>query len=430
MELSTLIQCLDRHTRSAHRAATAIVAAVWFIVFATLPAAAQPADDVLAKVGSALAERDARIAELERQTTTYARPEDDWPKPPEQLTWPVHQVIELDAGEQGWPWDAFPKSAPAGTRIIIRPKRVTDDGEPQNIRPVINAGPIRWGRGLENTVVEIQDCVLVPDGHTYVLPDGGVVYLSEDGEVISATGNRVDVVQAEQSRMFNLPAGSRVTLPRGDTVMFLGHEVNIITRRCTVKGDHGDTKDALNHQRMIGFVATIDTRFVDLAFGLRSVDYASNVEMSVIADDGIQGTPHIEGANLSGLIRYTNTHPDATELGNTSGLRWDGFHARGIDGQGFAAGNLDDCLILNSSVVPDSEFDAYAFAVHNLSDFWWMGGLIEGRLRITGEVDDNSGFVGVDFVSPWLQIEAMARKGMQFIDCTNYGKPIITEELP
>lgn len=378
MNLAPVIHRLDRHTRSAHRTATTTIAALWLLVFATLPAAAQPADDVLAKVGSALAERDARIAELERQTTAYARPA-DWPQPPEQLTWPVHQVIELDAGEQGWPWDAFPRSAPAGTRIIIRPKRVTDDGEPQNIRPVINAGPIRWGGGLEHTVVEIQDVVL---------------------------------------------------RPKGNTVMFLGHEVNIITRRCTVKGDHGDTKDALNHQRMIGFVATIDTRFVDLAFGLRSVDYAKNVEMSVIADDGIQGTPHIEGANLSGLIRYTNTHPDATELGDTSGLRWDDFHARGIDGQGFAAGNLDDSFILNSSIVPDSEFDAYAFAVHNLSDFWWIGGLIEGRLRITGEVDDNSGFVGVDFVSPWLQIEAMARKGMQFIDCTNHGRPITTEELP
>lgn len=338
---------------------------------AAAPAFGQPSDDVLAKVESALAERDAKIAQLEREQVGYARPA-DWPEPPEQLSWPVHQVIELDAGEQGWPWAEFPKSAPAGTRIVIRPKRVTDDGKPQNIRPVINSGVIRWGRGLKDTVVEIQDCVL---------------------------------------------------RPKGDTVLFLGDEVNIITRRCTAKGDHGDTRDALNHQRMIGFVAVIDTRIVDMAFGLRSVAYARNVEMSVIADDGIQGTRHIEGATLSGLVRYTAAHPDGAELGDIDRLRWDGVTMRGIDGQGFAASSLNDVVILNSSIDMASNFDAYAFAPHNLTDFRWWGGVIKGRVRITGRVD-NAEFRGVAFESPALQIEAMARKGVAFIDCTNYGEPI------
>ncbi|MEM1208536.1 MAG: hypothetical protein AAGI54_04645 [Planctomycetota bacterium] len=337
----------------------------------------QPANDVLAKVESALAERDARIVSLERRLNGYPRPV-DWPQPPEWLNWPVHRVIELEPGEQRWPWAEFPRSAPAGTRIVIRPKRVTDDGTPQNMRPVIRSGVIRWGRGLKDTIVEVQDCVLMTEGNT---------------------------------------------------VLFLGDEVNLIIRHCAFTGDYGETKDALNHQRMIGRVAIIDTRIANAAFGLRSVAYAKNVDMSIIADDGAQGTPIIEKALLSGLIRYTPAHPDGAELGHFKGLRWDGVDMRGIDGQGFAASSVTDGLVLNSSIDMASNFDAYAFAVHNLTDFWWRGRSIKGRVRITGKAID-SGFEGVDFESPELQIEAMARQGARFIDCTNNGEPIVAEAAP
>jgi hypothetical protein len=295
----------------------------------------------------------------------------DWPAPPAELSWPVHQTIELAGVEQAFPSDELDTDAPTGTRIVIKGRRQDEQGQPDNIRPVIRDS-VRWSSALDGTIIEFQGVVISIDGNSAFLE--------------------------------------------------FGTELDCIFRDCVIRGDYGDSKDAPNHQT-IGFVAMVNTTISGCSFGLRSVAYAEDVRMSVIADDGIQGTPIINGATLEDLTRYTLAHPDGAELDTASGLRWNDVHMRRIDGQGFAATSVTDAQIYNCTVDTTGDYGAYALAVHNLTDFEWVGGWFRGNCRITGTAT-NTRFIGVGFECNPDMITQMQDAGAVFIGCSNNGELI------
>ncbi|MEM1209223.1 MAG: hypothetical protein AAGI54_08140 [Planctomycetota bacterium] len=316
---------------------------------------------------------DARLAVRATPDDRIPRPDGvDWSEPPPELEWPIYHTIELEGRAQPFPWDRLPKDAPPGHRIVIKPRRRTPDGRPDNVRPVIDDA-VRWSRKLDGTVLEFQNLILRPKGN---------------------------------SAFFRF-----------------GEELDTITRNCLVRGDHGDGKDALNHHKT-GFTAVIDTTISGCAFGLKGCDYAENVRISNTSDDGIQDTDTLVDVEVTDLIRYTAAHPDVCELGRAKGLRWDGFAGKRFDGQGFAASSCEDCWLLNGEMSAQSEYDAAAFGVHILRDFHWLSRRpIQGTFRV-GKVEGVARFVGVPFQCPQSMIDSAARLGVQFESCTNYGELI------
>ncbi|MEO0966032.1 MAG: hypothetical protein AAFY08_13065 [Planctomycetota bacterium] len=295
-----------------------------------------------------------------------------WPTPPAEINWPVFTTIELEGKSQPFPWDRFPKDAPPGHRIVIKPRRRTEDGRPDNVRPVIDDA-VRWSKRLDGTVVEFQDLILRPKGNTAFLR--------------------------------------------------FGEELDTITRNCLVVGDHGDGKDALNHHKT-GFNAVIDTTISGCAFGLKGCDYAENVRITNTSDDGIQDTNTLVNVEVTDLVRYTQAHPDVCELGRAKGLRWDGFLGKRFDGQGFAASSCEDSWILNGELSPESSYDAASFGVHYCADFHWISKRpIRGSLRLE-KTEGVVRFAGVPFDSPQSMIDSMIRNGVRFESCTNRGELI------